>query len=113
MGMDDDLDVLRRPSRLGVFFLTFFVAALTSAGVYFGLREWMPDKAASARSAVAIDVPGIVGMAVTDARDVLDKRGLLLVLEAEREDDKMSAGKISTQVPLAGSRMRFAGEVRA
>ena len=108
----DDLDVLRRPRSGGVFFLSFFVAAITSAGVFFGLREWVPPKDAATKPAVGVEVPEIVGMLVADARAALDQRGLLLVLEAEREDRRMSAGKINSQVPLAGSRLRPGGEVR-
>jgi serine/threonine-protein kinase len=109
----DDLDVLRRPRSGGVFFLSFFVAAITSAGVFFGLREWVPPKdTAAGKPAVGVEVPEVVGMLVADARAILDQRGLMLVLEAEREDVRMSAGKINSQLPLPGSRLRPGSEVR-
>jgi serine/threonine-protein kinase len=109
----DDLNVLQRPRSGGGFFLSFFVAAITSAGVFFGLREWVPPKDAASKPAAGPEVPELVGMLVADARAALDQRGLLLVLEAEREDHRMSAGKINSQVPLPGSRLRAGGEVRA
>jgi serine/threonine-protein kinase len=61
----------------------------------------------------AVEVPAIAGMQVSGAREVLDAKGLLLVLDAEREDQAVAAGAISVQSPLPGSRLKQGSDVRA
>ena len=111
--MYDDNDVVYRGPRTGsVFLLSLFVSALTSAGVFFALRELVPDKP-DAKPAVPVEVPSITGMPVAQARELLDGRGLLLVLDAEREDPKVPAGALVGQAPLVGSKVRPGSEVHA
>jgi hypothetical protein len=86
----------------GTVFVAFLTAAITSAGMFFALREFVPPKGVPAEETV--EVPSLSGMNVEQARQMLDGKGLYLTLEAEREDPNVPAGQIATQNPLAGSR---------
>jgi eukaryotic-like serine/threonine-protein kinase len=89
-----------------MFFIALFVSALVSVGVFAGARYLLP-----ARGAVQIvDVPTVMGMKPQQARELLDGKGLLLVLDAQREDAS-PAGTIVAQTPLEGSRTKRYGEV--
>jgi len=88
-------------------FLCVIVSVLTTTALFFGLRELTGDKAAPG------EVPSIAGMQVAQARELLDGKGLLLVLDAEREDPTVAAGAIMAQVPLPGSRARAGSEIHA
>jgi len=105
--VSDEPLVLDRGIRPGtVVLLSLFVSMLTSAAVFFGLR-------AASGEGPPVEVPSVAGMQVAQARELLDAKGLLLLLDAEREDPQVAAGSIITQVPLPGSRARHGAEVRA
>jgi serine/threonine-protein kinase len=61
----------------------------------------------------AVDVPPLAGLSLEQARGLLEPRGLLLVLDGERVDDRVVPGTVSEQRPLAGSRLRRGDEVHA
>jgi len=107
VGYDDDM-LLRSGPRTGtMFFIALFVSAAVSAGVFVAARYLLPAKP----PAVAIvDVPTVMGMQPQQARELLDGKGLLLVLDAQRED-AAAAGTIIAQSPLEGSRSKKYGEV--
>jgi serine/threonine-protein kinase len=61
----------------------------------------------------AVEVPPLVGLSPEQARGLLEPRALLLILDGERDDDRLAAGTLAEQRPLAGSRVRRGSEVRA
>jgi serine/threonine-protein kinase len=84
----------------------FFTSLLTTVAAFAALTvaqdrgylEFLRGRAGS------VEVPSVVGTTVEQARDVLQARGLMLTLQAERSDRTVPAGKIAGQVPMAGSR---------
>jgi serine/threonine-protein kinase len=74
------------------------ISLIVSAAVHVVLRELLP-----ASSAEVVDVPSVLGVDVTQARGLLEPKGLLLSLDSDRED-AAPAGTIVTQSPMSGSR---------
>ncbi len=106
--MSDEPLVIDRGLRAGtVVVLSLVVSGLTSAALFFGLRGL------NSSAEPAAEVPSVAGMQVGQARELLDGKGLLLVLDAEHEDPQVAAGAIVSQVPLPGSRARRGAEVHA
>ena len=106
------------------FVLVILTSAVVSAGVAIGVNRLQlgvpeapppvavapapappPPAPKSPAEPAPVDVPDIVGMTPEQARAALDPRGLLLVLDAEREDAQAPAGKIVVQAPLGASRV--------
>jgi beta-lactam-binding protein with PASTA domain len=86
--------------------VTFFTALLTTVAAFAGLtladqRGLLPFLHGGVRE---VEVPSIAGVSVEQGRELLQARGLMLTLQGERPDPNVPAGKIATQVPLAGSR---------
>ena len=52
-------------------------------------------------------------MTPDQARGLLEPRGLLLILDEERPDERVAAGTLIDQRPLAGSRLRLGEDVHA
>jgi serine/threonine-protein kinase len=94
---DDDL-VIRGPSLGTVVVVALLSALVVSMGVHLAFRELLPPKAPD-----AVDVPSLMGADVSQARGLLEPKGLLLTLDADRED-AAAVGTIVAQSPLAGSR---------
>jgi serine/threonine-protein kinase len=114
VGFDDDSLRLYRGPRTGtVFFMSLIVSAATAAGTVYALRELAPEKPPAPSKSEIAEVPAIAGMPMAQAREMLDARGLLLVLDGERDDGSVAPGTIVAQTPLAGSRARPGGEVHA
>jgi eukaryotic-like serine/threonine-protein kinase len=61
----------------------------------------------------AVDVPSLQGLTPDQARGLLEPRGLLLILDEERPDERLTPGTLMEQRPLAGSRMRRGEDVHA
>jgi serine/threonine-protein kinase len=61
----------------------------------------------------AADVPSLSGLTPEQARGLLEPRGLLLVLDEERADERASPGTLVDQRPLAGSRVRRGDDVHS
>ena len=61
----------------------------------------------------AVDVPSLGGLTPDQARGLLEPRGLLLILDEERPDERAAPGTLIEQRPLAGSRMRRGEDVHA
>jgi eukaryotic-like serine/threonine-protein kinase len=101
----------RRPRGGSVVLVSILTSAITSAGVFYGLRAYEARGGPSVEETV--EVPSVAGMTIEQARGLLDSKGLILTLEAERDDATVPAGAIISQAPLAGSRARASGEVRA
>lgn len=110
----DDVDP--RPMRHGHPVLAaFFTSLLTTAAAFAAFtladqRGMLPFLHGGVRES---EVPSIAGVSVEQARDLLQARGLLLALQAERPDPNVAAGKIAAQVPLAGSRATTGTSVQA
>lgn len=81
------------------------VTAATYLLMYYVVQPQLPI--------VRAEVPAIDGLTADQARTVLDARGLLLVLDGKRADDKLTAGTLTEQEPLPSSMMRPGGEVHA
>jgi serine/threonine-protein kinase len=96
-----------RPPRRGHPVLASFVTSLlTTAAAFLALtvaerRGYLEPLLGRAGS---VEVPSVIGVTVEQARDLLQARGLMLTLQAERPDRSVPAGKIAGQVPMAGSR---------
>jgi serine/threonine-protein kinase len=90
-------------------FMTMTVAAAATALTYVGMHVVVAPRL----PVNAVEVPPLLGLSPEQARGLLEPRGLLLVLDAEKPDDHVPAGTISEQTPLGGSRLRRAGEVHA
>jgi eukaryotic-like serine/threonine-protein kinase len=61
----------------------------------------------------AVDVPSLSGLSPDQARGLLEPRGLLLILDEERPDERAAPGTLVDQRPLAGSRLRRGEDVHA
>ena len=105
-----------RPARRGHPVLAaFFTSLFTTAAAFAALtvadqRGLLPFLHGGARE---VEVPSIMSVSVEQARDLLQARGLLLALQAERPDANIAAGKIAGQVPLPGSRLATGASVQA
>ena len=94
---------------MGRLVATVFVSALVSAGMYLIMDVWV----APALPITTVDVPPLGGLSPEQARGLLEPRGLLLVLDGERPDEKVPPGTIADQRPLGGSRLRKGDAVHA
>lgn len=59
----------------------------------------------------AVDVPSLDGLTPEQARGLLEPRGLLLIVDEERADDRAAPGTLIDQRPLPGSRLRRGEDV--
>lgn len=59
----------------------------------------------------AVDVPSLSGLTPEQARGLLEPRGLLLIVDEERADDRAAPGTLIDQRPLPGSRLRRGEDV--
>lgn len=90
---------------LGTVVLSIVVTAGTYLAMHFIVAPRLP--------VAGIDVPQLDGLTVEQARGLLEPRGLLLILDEERPDDKAAPGTLVDQRPLAGSRLRRGEDVHA
>jgi serine/threonine-protein kinase len=93
----------------GQTFTNMLVAALVSAGAYLAMYFFVAPRL----PVHSVEVPPLTGLSPEQAREVLEPRGLLLVLDGERPDDRATAGTLAEQRPLGGSRLRRGDEVHA
>jgi len=100
-------------SRGATFATALLVSLLTSAGVSYTVVRHFAAAPAPPAPAGPIEVPSIVGLKADQARQILDLRGLLLMLSEEREDAKVEAGAICEQRPLPGSQAARGTAVQA
>lgn len=93
----------------GSSFTTGALVAVVTAGtyliMYFVVQPRLP--------VIESEVPPIAGLSAEQARGLLEPRGLLLILDGERADDRVAAGTLASQQPLGGSRLRRGSEVHA
>ncbi|MBN2716634.1 MAG: PASTA domain-containing protein [Deltaproteobacteria bacterium] len=105
-----------------IFAVSFFTAILTSALVtggmlYFTGNLKLPDDQSQTadkegvQKPDTIEAPSLVGLTTPVAADVLQARSLRLVVQEERPDNTMAAGKICSQDPLPNSVLMPGGEV--
>jgi serine/threonine-protein kinase len=89
--------------------LSALVSSLATVATFIAMHYF----AAPRLPVNAVEVPPVVTLSPEQARALLEPRGLLLVIDGEREDDRVSAGMVSEQRPLGGSRLRRGDEVHA
>ena len=89
--------------------VTALLAAASTAGTYVLMHFVVQPRLPVER----IEVPSIQGLTVEQARGLLDPKGLNLVLDGERPDDKVAAGTLTGQAPLRGSLVHHGAEVHA
>jgi serine/threonine-protein kinase len=85
--------------------LSISATALTYVVMHFFVAPRLPVN--------AVEVPPIAGLSPEQARDLLEPRGLLLVLDAEKADDRVPPGTLCDQAPLGGSRLKRGDLVHA
>ena len=89
--------------------IAIITSNLTSAGVFFALRELdtrgILGTHKTADPTGPAEVPSMIGLRPEQARELLKSRGLLLTIAGERADATQPAGAISAQAPLAGSQI--------
>ncbi len=115
MAVFEDVDPRPAPRQGHPVLAAFFTSLFTTVAAFAALtladqRGLLPFLHGGVREA---EVPSIAGVSVEQARDLLQARGLMLTLQAERPDQNVPAGKIASQVPLAGSRAASGTSVQA
>ncbi len=93
-----------RSAALTIVLSIAFTAA-TYLGMHFVVLPRLPVH--------AVDVPSLSGLTPEQARGLLEPRGLLLILDEERPDERAAPGTLVDQRPLAGSRLRRGEDVHA
>ena len=106
-----------RPRRGGSVFASIFTSVITTAVLFFGLREleargYLGKSKPAGPTAGAVEVPNVVGVKLEQARELLKGKGLLISISEEREDSTHAPGSIVTQNPLAGSETQPATTVQ-
>jgi len=90
-----------------VIIVTIVTSIIVSAGTFFGLRALVVGGAEQ-----GVVVPPLAGLRTDQARKLLEAKGLMLMVIEQREDPKVAAGLIASQVPLDGSKVKSGAEVR-
>jgi serine/threonine-protein kinase len=85
--------------------LSVAATALTYVAMHYLVEPRLPVNAA--------EVPPISGLSPEQARGLLEPRGLLLVLDAEKVDERVPPGTLCEQSPLGGSRLKRGDQVHA
>lgn len=92
--------------------VAFLTSVITSVAMFFALTvaerrgklDFLHGGHSDKEAAGAgVEVPSLSDVTVDQARELLRARDLFLVLQAERPDPVIAAGKIAGQAPLAGS----------
>lgn len=99
----------RSPSMAAVVAVSFITSAAVSVGVVLGARTLGPEKRGEPET---VDVPVVVNMTPSTAGELLEGRGLRLLVAGEQPHSDVARGAISEQSPLAGSRVDQGTEVR-
>ena len=94
---------------MGRSFLQLVLVSVVTAGTYLFMYFVIGPRLPVTTS----DVPALDGLAIDQARGLLETRALVLVLDGERPDGKAPAGTLTHQTPLGGSRLHRGGEVHA
>jgi serine/threonine-protein kinase len=89
-----------------VIFIALFTSALVSAGMVVGLSRFAPSVLEPpAEEPTTVEVPTVMHIRRDAAGELLDGRGLRLVVTEERPDAEADEGTIASQDPLGGSRV--------
>jgi serine/threonine-protein kinase len=89
-----------------VIFVAVFTSALVSAGTVVGLARMAPSLLeAPVEAPTTVEVPSVLHIRREAAGELLDGRGLRLVVTEERPDAEADEGTIAAQDPLGGSRV--------
>ena len=94
------------PSYVGVTALAVFTSVLVSAGMVVGLSRFAPSMLEPpVVEPTTVEVPSVMHIRRDAAGELLDGRGLRLVVTEERPDAEADEGTIASQDPLGGSRV--------
>jgi serine/threonine-protein kinase len=124
--MDDELYRARLMPRGPGWFAVIVISFVTSCCVVFGFQwtiaqGWMQPLRSSPQPAAAqsteakpenATVPPLVGLSVDVARELLTARGLRLVVQEKRDDERIPVDAIVAQEPLPQSTLPTRAEVR-
>jgi len=91
-----------------VIVISIITSIIVASGTFFGLRTLVG--ASSAEHGVV--VPPLEGLRTDQARKLLEVKGLLLIVTEQRDDPKVAEGRIVTQVPLEGSKVKDGAEIK-
>lgn len=94
---------------MGRPFLQLVLVSIVTAGTYLFMYFVIGPRLPVTTS----EVPLLEGLAVDQARGLIEPRALVLVLDGEKLDGKLPAGTLTHQTPLSGSRLHRGGEVHA
>lgn len=97
-----------------VIAIAFFVSLLTSVGVHLAFDRLLPppqDVGHSVGESAGITIPNLAGTAPDEARKLLRKSGLLLIVTDRMESEEVAKGLILKQSPLEGSVVKEGTEV--
>jgi len=89
----------------GTVVLSIVVTAATYLAMHFIVAPRLP--------VAGVDVPQLDGLTAEQARGLLEARGLLLILDEERPEERAAPGTLIDQHPLPGSRLRRGEDVHA
>src|SRR5947208_3132491 len=112
MVYDEEAYQYQRPARSPIP-AAILTSIITSAVIFFGLRELDQRGYFGKGRSDVIEVPSLLGTHPEQASELLKGRGLLLNLSSEREDSKYAAGLIANQKPLPGSQAPRGSAVEA
>ena len=109
--MDENLfvkkksDILRNMNTGKVFLISFFVSLVVSVSVVFGFNYLMQKQSLGGFSGVdeTAKIPHLTNMSVDQASQLVQNKGLLLVVAGQKEDEDVKKGLIVSQQPLHGS----------
>ena len=90
-------------------FLTVVLSVVCTTATYLAMHFLVEPRL----PVHAVDVPSLSGLTPEQARGLLEPRGLLLILDEERPDDRATAGTLIDQRPMPGSRVRRGEDVHA
>lgn len=89
-----------------VILVTIITSVIVSTGTFFAMRALV----VSGEDGVV--VPPLNGLRTDQARKLLEAKGLMLMVTEQREDPKVAAGLVASQVPMEGSKVKPGAEVK-
>ena len=99
------------PGYGGVVLISVLISLVVSVLVVIGMDRWGLQALAGDEGPTTVQVPALLGMRPPAADELLEGRGLRLVVRDEEPSTEHEAGDIAEQEPLAGSRVDRGTEV--
>ncbi len=85
------------------FLISFFTSLIVSVGVCFAFWKLAPMLEKGGKK---VEVPNLKNIDVETAKLLVESKGLMLIVEGEREDPTVEKGKIIFQNPMPGSELK-------